>query len=156
MLSKLVTGSGESNRYVMVACMKEFRKIRNRIRMPVPADEHNSVFLIQGLKETVYAPCNFTGVKFIFNRGGCRETVFQLVQSNILDTVSFCCGICVILLDCEIPNNAADITQKRIWSLRRYCVPRSEICVIHTFFCIPYIVQYIVSNLCAYRAILAR
>ena len=42
------------------------------------------------------------------------KTIFQLVQGNIINAVSLCCGIGMIFLDREITDNAADIAQKRI------------------------------------------
>ena len=44
----------------------------------------------------------------------------------------------------KITNNMTYITYERIWSLRRYCIPNSEICVIYTFFGVKPIIQYII------------
>ena len=95
----------------MAAGMKKLCEVIDGVTMPVPAHKHNSVFLVEGLKESIYDSCSFNGVELMFNRSRRWETVFQFVQGHIIDAVSLCSRIGAIPLSGNIADNSADIAQ---------------------------------------------
>ena len=79
MFLQLFSCARKPNSYVVVACMKELGKFIDRVRMPITANKHNSVFLIESFEKLINDSCGFDRIKLIFHRHRGRETVFEFI-----------------------------------------------------------------------------
>ena len=62
-----------------VVSKEELGKILNRVRMPITANKHNSVFLIESFEKLINDSCGFNRIELIFHRHRGRETVFKFI-----------------------------------------------------------------------------
>lgn len=137
----------------MLTFVKKIGKIFDRIGVPETSYKHDPDLLILCFEKSVDQFCNFFCRRFIFNGEGCGYAVGDFVKSSVIYTVPFLRGILMVFFECEVSDDTANITEERIRSLRRYCIPDSEISVVYAFFGIESVVQYVICDLYAFIAV---
>jgi hypothetical protein len=82
----------------MPALVKHRGELFDGIGVPVTPDKHDPALPVQRLKKTVDLSGNFLRRGLILNRIRCGDAIYDLIQSDIVNAVSFLRGIRMVFL----------------------------------------------------------